>query len=222
MADREQTEDTAITNVRHSDLRNCGEEELMRALCSGDGDALGLIFDRYHRLVLAVALRILRDIGEAEDLMQSVFFEIFQKAAQFDPAKGTLNKWILQYAYHRSINRKNYLQLRHFHKTIDVLDADAQELWITDIAIPAQETSRLVSELLALLNGPQREVMELVFFGDLSLKEIAEQTKQSFAAVRHQYYRGLKQLRHLLSDGSSVNGKKAILGLKGEVGGANA
>jgi RNA polymerase sigma-70 factor, ECF subfamily len=196
-------------------LHNCGEEQLMQALQAGNGDALSILFGRYHRLVLVTALRILRDIGEAEDVMQSVFFEIFQKAAQFDPAKGTLSNWILQYAYHRSINRKNYLALRQFYNN----GSDSADVWVTKVSLPAQETTRLAKELLGLLNERQREVMELVFFREMTLQEIADQTKQTFGNVRHHYYRGLKQLRSLLSAKSRK--QEAIAPLK-EVGGANA
>jgi RNA polymerase sigma-70 factor, ECF subfamily len=220
MAQKDETEKLPARNGTRDSLLDCrGDEPLMRALQSGDGDALSVIFDRYHRLVLVTALRILHDIGEAEDLMQSVFFEIFQKSAQFDPAKGTLSKWILQYAYHRSINRKNYLTMRQFYNCSDLAGADEQNLWITKVSLPAQESTRLVSEALALLNGQQREVMQLVFFGEMTLKEIAEQTKQTLGAVRHHYYRGLRRLRDLLS--SNVNGRQTITPVK-EVGGANA
>jgi RNA polymerase sigma-70 factor, ECF subfamily len=222
MAQKTETENLPPRNgACDSSLDCCSEEQLMRALQSGNGDALGVIFDRYHRLVLVTAVRILHDIGEAEDLMQSVFFEIFQKAAQFDPAKGTLNKWILQYAYHRSINRKNYLVVRQFYRSIDLPDADRPELWTTKIQLPTQEATRLAREGLALLNERQREVMELVFFGEMTLQEIADQTKQSFGTVRHHYYRGLRQLRDLLSVSPNVNEEKVIVPLK-EVGGANA
>jgi RNA polymerase sigma-70 factor (ECF subfamily) len=76
----------------------------MGQLRQGNPDALLILFDRFYRLILKVALRILRDAGEAEDLMQDVFLEIFGKADQFDPAKGSVRTWILQYAYHRSLN----------------------------------------------------------------------------------------------------------------------
>lgn len=198
-----------------SSLECCGEDQLMRALQSGNRDALSVIFDRYHRLVLVTALRILNDRGEAEDLMQSVFFEIFLKAAQFDPAKGSLSKWILQYAYHRSINRKNYLAVRQFQK-IDIVEP---ELWATKVSLPAQEAARLAEEALSLLNERQREVMELVFFREMTLQEIADQTKQSFGAVRHHYYRGLRHLRNLLSRDARREKPMAHLN---EVGGANA
>ena len=83
----------------------------MAHLQAGRHDALAILFDRYHRLVLTVALRILREAGETEDFMQSVFLEIFRCAAQYDAAKGTAKVWILQYAYHRSFNRRQYLNL---------------------------------------------------------------------------------------------------------------
>ena len=172
------------------------DEELVREFRSGSAQALEVIFERYYRLVLATAWRVLRDIGEAEDLTQSVFLEITRKASHFDPARGPLNKWILTLAYHRSLNRKNYLVTRQFYKGhMDLIGENGEELWSTSLMLPAQEAARLVKECLGLLDARQRQVMELVFFKELTFKEIAEQTQQSFGNVRNQYYRGLKRLR---------------------------
>lgn len=221
MAENNQPEDRSAGDIPRPSLRHLQEEEdLVRALKAGDGDALRVIFDRYHRLVLVTALRIVHDIGEAEDLMQSIFFEIFQKATQFDPSKGTLSKWILQYAYHRSINRKNYLSLRQFYNAVDLLDSDGEEIWITKVSLPAQETVRLVREVLAVLNCQQREVIEGVFFGEMSLREIAEETNQNLGAVRNHYYRGLKKLRDVLS--RNKNKEDDIAAYNEQMGRANA
>jgi RNA polymerase sigma-70 factor, ECF subfamily len=222
MAENNQTEQTSAGDIPSHTLPLLQkEEDLVRALKAGDPDALRVVFDRYHRLVLVTALRIVHDIGEAEDLMQSIFFEVFQKAAQFDPAKGTLSKWILQYAYHRSINRKNYLSLRHFYNAVDLLDSDGQEIWITKVSLPAQEAVRLVREVLAVLNCQQREVIERVFFGEMSLKEIAEETTQNLGAVRNHYYRGLKKLRDVLSRNNNQD-EDGIATYKEQMGRANA
>src|SRR5437762_2245044 len=83
-------------------IPNMSDEDTMEQLRNGHPDALPILFDRFHRLVLKVALRILRDRGEAEDVMQDIFLEIYNKADQFDPARGSTKTWILQYAYHRS------------------------------------------------------------------------------------------------------------------------
>jgi RNA polymerase sigma-70 factor, ECF subfamily len=194
-----------------SPVRSWDDEELVREFRSGSTQALGVIFDRYYRLVLATAWRVLRDVGEAEDLTQSVFFEISRKAAQFDPAKGPLNKWILTLAYHRSLNRKNYLMTRQFYKGhLDLIGENGEELWSTSLMLPAQEATRLVNECLGLLDPRQRQVMELVFFEDLTFKEIAEHTQQTFGNVRNQYYRGLKRLRTHLSASSREDRGQAL------------
>ncbi len=59
------------------------------------------------------------DAHEAEDLTQSVFLEIYRRAGQFDARRGTLKVWLLQYAYSRSINRRNYLLVRHFYSRLE-------------------------------------------------------------------------------------------------------
>src|SRR5581483_1393543 len=205
----------------HSQPHLQEEDDLVRALKAGDPDALRVVFDRYHRLVLVTALRIVHDIGEAEDLMHSIFFEVFQKAAQFDPSKGALSKWILQYAYHRSINRKNYLSLRHFYNAVDLLGSDGEEIWNTKVSLPAQEAVRLVREVLAVLNCQQREVIESVFFGAMSFREIAEETKQNLGAVRNHYYRGLKKLRDVLSHNNNYK-EDVVAAYNEQIGRANA
>lgn len=72
---------------------------------------------------------------------------------------------------------------------------EGEEGWTTIAVQPAQDVARLAKEALALLNEQQRQVVELVFFAGLSLKEIAEQTGRTYMSVRHYYYRGLKCMR---------------------------
>src|SRR5262245_53900942 len=93
------------------------DDILVTELQSGDTEALGVLFERYFRLVFDTAGRILRNRGEAEDLVHDVFIEVCKKAALYNPQKGSLKTWILQYAYHRSLNRKKYLSLRGFYDT---------------------------------------------------------------------------------------------------------
>jgi len=193
--------------------RSGDDEELVREFRSGSAQALGVIFDRYYRLVFATAWRVLRDVGEAEDLTQSVFFEISRKASHFDPAKGPLNKWILTLAYHRSLNRKNYLMTRQFYKGhLNLIGENGEELLSPSLTLPAQETARLVHECLGLLDPRQRQILELVFFKELTFKEIAQHTQQSFGNIRNQYYRGLKRLRSHLT-ASAGEDRRALAAL---------
>src|SRR5215470_18180880 len=108
-------------------MRDWTDEDVMEQLREGNPNALPVLFDRFHRLVLKVALRILRDPGEAEDIMQDIFLEIFRKAGQFDPAKGSAKTWILQYAYHRSLTRRQYLALRNFYDRHNTTELELAE-----------------------------------------------------------------------------------------------
>jgi RNA polymerase sigma-70 factor (ECF subfamily) len=182
------------------DLKRLSDESLMTHLQAGHADVLTIIFDRYYRLVLSVAMKILRDVGEAEDLMQTVFLEIFRSAAQFDPSRGTLKVWILQYAYHRGMSRRQYLNIRNFYKNADVADLHGELLAADVIDFNDQEIRRLVTQALGSLNETQSRVLKLAYFEGLSLKEIAERTNDTLGNVRHHYYRGLNRLRAVIKN----------------------
>jgi RNA polymerase sigma-70 factor (ECF subfamily) len=181
-------------------LKVLSDAELMAHLQAGCSDALAVLFDRYHRLVLSIALRIVRDPGEAEDVTQSVFMEIFRSVAQFDPAKGTTKVWILQYAYHRAINRRQYLNAREFY---DQTSMDEVETRVPGPAptlggFAPDELKHLLRQGLATLSDAQKQVVELVSYDGLSMQEIANKTGDTLMNVRHHYYRGLQHLRSFI------------------------
>jgi len=180
-----------------AELKLLSDADLMAHLRAGCNDALAILFDRYSRLVLSVAVKIVRDPGEAEDVMQTVFLEIFRSVAQFDPAKGTTKVWILQYAYHRAINRRQHLNARSFYDqtNLEVVENRLPETPSTLGNLTQNELKYLIRQGLATLNGAQRQVIELASSNGLSMKEIATKTGDSLVNVRHHYYRGLQKLR---------------------------
>jgi RNA polymerase sigma-70 factor (ECF subfamily) len=185
-----------------ADLAALPDDLVMAHLGCGHDDALAVLFDRYHDLVFQVAVKILRDIGEAEDVLQNIFMELYQVAARFDPSRGTAKTWIFQYAYHRSLNRRQQLTSRRFYCNTELSEVQHSLVSASGTPLGGEETKRLVRQALDTLNKAQRQVLELAYFEGLSLKEIAEQTAQTFGNVRHHYYRGLRQMRlFLLSAG---------------------
>lgn len=180
-----------------TDLKGLSDEELMAQLKEGCHDALAILFERYHRLVFSIALKIVRDRGEAEDVMQNVFLEIFRAVTQFDASKGTTKVWLLQYAYHRAISRKGYLSTRSFYhqEEIDGVETALPERGFARGKLTALETEHLLKKGLASLTPPQRQVIQLASFEGLSMNEIAVQMQESVVNVRNHYYRGLRRLR---------------------------
>lgn len=192
----------------YSELQRLNDEELMASLKAGCDDALAILFDRYHRLVLSIALKIVHDFGEAEDVTQSVFLEIFRTVAQFDPAKGSTKGWILQYAYHRAINRRQHLNARRYYNHTEIEDAEAALSRDTLFGGYAQnELKHLLEKALGTLNGQQKQVIELASYKGMSMQEIADKTGESVSNVRHHYYRGLTKLRWLITGSRAL--KKA-------------
>jgi RNA polymerase sigma-70 factor, ECF subfamily len=170
------------------------DEELLCRIVLGSKDALTLLFRKHRHAVINVATRILRDPSEAEDLCQEVFLLLFEKAKLFDASKGTASSWIIQIAYHRAINRREYLAHRQHYNTQELDEEQVggghQPLLIDEI------TARdLLHRLREQLSEEQTESLELHFFEGYSLREIAEKTGQSLGNVRHHYYRGLERLR---------------------------
>jgi RNA polymerase sigma-70 factor, ECF subfamily len=186
------------TYARLAELDDIG---VMRELQAGNDDALAVLYDRYYNAVLGVGLRVLRDRGEAEDILQNVFLEIADRVGQFDPGRGTVLVWIMQCAYARSLNRRNYLLVRRFYANVAMSDLTEFEQGALRLYSEApQECARFVREALALLNEQQRRTIEMVHFEGLNLKDVAARTEQSFSNARHHYYRGMAKLReHLRS-----------------------
>lgn len=178
-------------------LKDLNDDEVMARLKVGCDDALAVLFDRYYRLVLSIALKIVRDSGEAEDVMQTVFLEIFKSAAQFDPSKGTTKVWILQYAYHRAINRRQHLNARKFYTQEDLEEVENRVLETAPSlgGFTHPELKHLLQQGLRTLNGSQKRVVKLASYNGLSMQEIADKTGDSLSNVRHHYYRGLQKLR---------------------------
>jgi RNA polymerase sigma-70 factor (ECF subfamily) len=170
------------------------DEVLIEYVVAGHSDALTILFDRYHRLVYSVAVRIVRDRGEAEEVVQTVFLDIFRAAANFDPNRGILKVWILQYAYHRALHRKRHLVANHFYRW-EELEAAIEVGMSRPLSSDVHEVVRLAEEMLAKLKPRHREVVEMTYYEGLTAEETAAKLGESVHAVRHHLHRGLAALR---------------------------
>jgi RNA polymerase sigma-70 factor (ECF subfamily) len=180
-------------------LRNAGQE------CA---DCFALLFRRYCRQVFSVSYRIIRDKAEAEDMLQEVFLSIYLQKERYDPSRGSIRTWILQFAYFKSLLRRRYLRIRHFYNDEEV--SEGREIRGSQasgaMGMSSVEWARCVETGLATLAAKQRRAIELVHFEGFTLQETTEILRESFANTRNLYYRGLKELKEFL------NGKAAPKG----------
>ena len=179
------------------EVRVPSDEELMAGLQAKEAKALDLIFSRYSRLVFAIALRIVNDRSEAEDVVQEVFFSLYQKAALYDSAKGTAKGWIVQVAFSRARDRRAHLSRRGFYSGTDVESLQDTLIGQTDVEheVGARLDFGHLRCALEELTTIQRRTLELFYFEGLELREISERLREPFGNVRHHFYRGLERLR---------------------------
>jgi RNA polymerase sigma-70 factor (ECF subfamily) len=135
-----------------------------------------------------------RDPGEAEEVVQIVFLDIYRTAANFDPRKGILKGWLLQFAHHAALHRKRHLVANHFYRW-EELEAVLESGAGAPLADESPEVIRLANELLGKLKPRQRAVLELTYYEGLTAEEIAGRLGESVHAIRHDLYRGLQALR---------------------------
>src|SRR6266404_8718706 len=179
-------------------LATAVDNALAQQLILGNGEALAVLVDRYQRLVFSIAFRIVRDAGEAEDLVQVVFLEIFRKVRLFDPHKGTFKVWLLRYAYTRSMNRRDQLERRRFYSTVELDEAGplaVPRAYLFDGSLTEHEATRFVGQALDTLNPKQRKAIDLIALQGMTLEEAAHEMGYSVAATRNYYYRGIMALR---------------------------
>ena len=187
---------------KHEHCESLADDELLRNMGQGCSDCFALLFHRYFRQVFAVSFRILRDKSEAEEILQEVFLSIYSQQERFDPARGTVRTWILQFAYFKSLLRRRYLRIRTLHAEEEA--CEAREIRRACSPEPYRmspvERARCVETAIAALNRKQRQVIELVHFEGCTLRESSEILGETLANTRNYYYRGLKALRAFLNE----------------------
>src|SRR6267143_1797862 len=110
---QQETVQLRAPDAASTQLDSRSDAELIELFKNGSKEAMDVLYSRYRRLVLSTTLKILRNHAEAEDIVQDVFLEICKRAELFDPARGRVRLFILQYAYSRSLDRRKYLTLRY-------------------------------------------------------------------------------------------------------------
>jgi RNA polymerase sigma-70 factor (ECF subfamily) len=201
------------------DLEGLSDEDLVTELKAGRHDALTTLFERHSSLVFGIARRILKDDGEAEEALQQVFLDTYRAIKQFDPAKASYKTWLLQFAYHRTIHRKHHLEAKRFYKAEEfkeeLLPAYVTERVDRLLQLSSQEITYLVRQILSSIQPRQRKTIELTFFEGLTAEEIAAQTGETAAVVRHNLYRGLEKLRSALGEKVQADQKENVKEVKG-------
>src|SRR5688572_5321950 len=173
----------------------------MERLGQGDPEALGDLYDRHARPVYALALRILQDPADAEDIVQEVFAQAWTQARRYDVTRGAVSAWLLTVARSRAIDRLRARRARPDRAGIDLSPADIVDpVPRPDTQLLSSEQVRVVRAALAELPRLQRVALELAYYEGLTHSEIAEQLEQPLGTVKTRIRQALLKLRDAMTE----------------------
>ena len=185
------------------------DDNAIASIRDGNLQALAVIFDRYSRSVYSIGLRILRNATEAQELVQDVFLHICKKAHLYRPqGNGSFSSWLHHVAYTCALDRREYLNVRHFydHLEIEEMTDSAQHQLSIESQAEIHEWNQILTAALSQLECRQQQTLRMYFFEGFSLREISVKLDESLGNTRNLYYRGIQKLRVALERYLSVRG----------------
>jgi len=179
--------------------RDSSDAELLRLVAGGDEAALASIYDQYASILLGLLLRILHSRGEAEDVLQEVFLQVWRRAGDFDESRGRGFTWLVTLARSRAIDRLRALDSR---SRTAAASASEPSDFVSDASADTfrAEQREIVQAALAQLPDEQRRTLLLAYEEGLTQTEIAERTGQPLGTVKTRTRSGLMKLREMLRD----------------------
>ena len=179
--------------------------DLVRAVASGDQLALHAIYERAHRVVFTLAVRITGNRETAEELTVDVFHDVWRRASRYDEADGTVLGWIMNQARSRAIDRVRFERRK---KRVDPQAADSHpgddEADLRNL-FEAKERSQQLHTALQALTVDERRAIEAAFFAELTYAQVAARLDQPLGTIKTRIRSGLQKMRAAM--GAKANGQ---------------
>jgi RNA polymerase sigma-70 factor (ECF subfamily) len=176
---------------------------LLRSIAAGDQLALDALYERTHRLVFTLTMRITNDRATAEELTLDVFHGVWRRAGKYDAAAGTVLGWIMNQARSRAIDR---LRFERRKKRVNVHSNDQLAASVApgaDEALDRWQSGHALRIALTVLTPDERCAIESAFFSELTYAEVAARLNQPLGTIKTRIRTGLGKLRESLSTGAT-------------------
>jgi RNA polymerase sigma-70 factor (ECF subfamily) len=189
------------TSPTGGDDRGREHAALLEAMARGDKTALARLYDLLARPLYSLAFRVLNDAGEAQDVVQDVFLQMWHKAATYDTSRGSVFAWAATLTRNRAIDR-----VRMRKRRAELLAESAPDLQPAAIgndtdsagSLWLREKAGAVRTALTALAPDQQKAIELAFFSGLTQQEIAARLNEPLGTIKARIRRGLLKLREIL------------------------
>ncbi|MDA1092239.1 MAG: sigma-70 family RNA polymerase sigma factor [Acidobacteria bacterium] len=177
------------------------DREAIQRVAEGDPDALARVYDQHIRSVFGLAMRIMQDQSDAEDIVQEVFSQVWAQATRYDVTRGSVAAWLLTMTRTRAIDK---LRSKRAKPDSASLPGEQAVLDVPDPAVGAEhhvltaESATRVRAALTALPVPQRIAIELAYFEGLTQTQIAGRLEEPLGTVKTRIRAGLLKLREAL------------------------
>ena len=173
----------------------------MGRVAARDGDAFRALFDEYGSSVLGFLVQMLRDRGQAEEVLQDTFLQAWEQAERYRPERASPRGWLLMIARSRALDRvrAQRSRARREEEVGGDLSVAAGRTPAADEELETSERRSEVSGALEALPDEQRRCIELAFYSGLTHRQIAEQLEQPLGTVKSRILMGMNKLRQSLA-----------------------
>ena len=176
---------------------------LVQSIATGDQLALHALYERAHRVVFTLTMRISGNRETAEELTLDVFYDVWRRASSYDAADGTVLGWLMNQARSRAIDRLRFEQRK---KRVDPYASDPPatiETVDSHDVLELKEQSRALQKALTVLTPDERKSIEAAFFSELTHLEVAARLSQPLGTIKTRIRSGLHKLRLALEVGAT-------------------
>lgn len=172
---------------------------LLTKIAEGDRNALSQLYDRYSRIIYAIAWKSLNSVEDCEEVVLDVFAQVWKIADRFDANKGSIEQWLFTLTRSRILDRLRKLQRLNKVVTAAIIDGKEIEFATTSVdplaALEMTERRQQVLAALERIPSVQREIIEMAYYRGLTHTEIAAATGLSLGTVKTRLRLGLSKLR---------------------------
>lgn len=183
--------------------RGAGLADLLKRSARGDEAAFAELYDATSARAYGLALRVVRDPSQAEEVTQEAFLEVWRTASRFDPARGSAVGWLLTIVHRKSVDRVRSAEAASRRDTAYHHDNQPVAHDATAEAAEASMEAHRVRSALDDLTAVQREALELAYFGGYTHTEVATMLDLPVGTAKTRIRDGLIRLRDAMGVGSA-------------------
>jgi RNA polymerase sigma-70 factor (ECF subfamily) len=171
---------------------------VIQAIAGQDAHALRILYERMHRLVFTVALRITESRETAEEVTLDVFHDIWRHANRYDPLAGTVVGWVMNQARSRALDRLRYEKRQKRVNPFPVDSVAATSETSADNSVEQRDVARSLRDAIRVLTADERSAIEIAYFSGMSHVDIAARLNQPLGTIKTRIRSGLQKLRRAM------------------------